>query len=360
MRIAVVAVAAENGGALSVLNDFIDALHQSQKDSDNEWYIFTSVVDVKESRNIHCIKNPDIKKSWFHRLRWEYTIFKSLIKKYRIDKILSLQNNALPIKNIHQTVYFHNILLVNRQVKFSFLARSERKLAIYSYLLAPYIRNSWKNADEIVVQGDSVKKAVSYYFPEEKITSIRPNMSTLTTEERAGRIKGYIYPTSALKYKNLELLIEAASLLHTQGYDFDILITLTGKENEYAQRMLLLSETIPNIRFIGRLSRKELINKYVEYGLVMPSLLESFSVPILEAMSMGSVVLGIEKPYVYDAVQETGYKRMYMFKEDPQSLAECMIKGLSDSETGSFTNKNKNTYLDLVSKLAGGEACVSI
>ena len=351
MRIAVVAVAAENGGALSVLNDFIEALHQTENGSHNEWYVFTSMVDIRESENIHCIKDPSIKKSWFHRLKWEYTTFRALVRQYKIDKILSLQNNALPVRNVHQTVYFHNVLLVNRQVKFSFFDKSERRLAIYSYILAPYIRSSWKNADEIIVQGESVKKALAYYFPEEKITALRPNTNVLTTEQKAGRIKGYIYPTSPLKYKNVELLIKAASRLHEQGCDPEVLITLTGKENEYARKMLSLSEGIPNIKFIGRLDRAVLIEKYLEYGLVMPSLLESFSVPILETMGMGSVILGIKKPYVQDAVQETQYNRLFLFEESPESLAECMRKGLSDNLVGNFKKSEDNSFAFILKRI---------
>lgn len=354
MRIAVVDVAAENGGALSVLNDFVDAIGQSEAAGRHEWFIFTSVVDVKERENVHCIQCPEVKKSWFHRLKWEYTTFRNLVKAYKIDKILSLQNNALPVKNIHQTVYFHNVLLVNRQIRFSFLDKTERKLAIYSDILAPYIRSSWKNADETIVQGESVKEALRHYFPEEKITVLRPNMNILATEQKAGKIKGYIYPTAPFKYKNLELLISATALLLEQGQDVEVLLTLSGEENEYAKKMRQLAASMPNIRFIGRLDRAILMEKYLQYGLVMPSQLESFSVPILEAMSMGSVVLGIKKPYVDDAVKQTGYNRLFLFEEKPESLASCMAKGLEDNQIGNFATEEKNTYLDLVSKLVEG------
>ena len=41
--------AAENSGALAVLNDFVNAIKLFPQSSGNEWYIFTSVADIEES-----------------------------------------------------------------------------------------------------------------------------------------------------------------------------------------------------------------------------------------------------------------------------------------------------------------------
>ena len=58
------------------------------------------------------------------------------------------------------------------------LIRACEKLAI-PVSETPFTVADLKNADEIIVQGDSVKEALRHYFPEEKITVLRPNMNIL-------------------------------------------------------------------------------------------------------------------------------------------------------------------------------------
>lgn len=64
MRIAIVDVAAESGGALSVLMDFLNYLH-SIDDDKNEYYIFVSQSIEIENNKFHVVIKPEIKNHGF-------------------------------------------------------------------------------------------------------------------------------------------------------------------------------------------------------------------------------------------------------------------------------------------------------
>lgn len=348
MRIAVVDVAAQYGGALSVLYDFVDRLIEREKDSQDEWYIITSVVDIKESVHVHNLKFPGIKHSWFHRLWWEYTKFKKLIEELHIDVVFSLQNNGLPVKQVKQIAYVHNVLLVQNKIRFSWLEPSERAAALYSNILAPYIRYSWKYVDKIIVQGNSVKGQVGRYFSEQKIFVCRPNMKLEKKAKSVGKIKGFIYPTSAGTHKNFELIVETVKKLEEQGKDIEVLITITGDENPYAEKIKRETDKIKGIHLIGPQERRYILDSYQNYGLLLVSKLESFSMPILEAMNSQTVIVALDLPYVRDHLAATHYNRLYIAQENSDDLATALYKAKQDKQKGNFVCPKEENGIDKI------------
>ena len=341
MRIAVVDVAAQSSGALSVLNDFVDTLVEQESGTEDEWFIITSIVDTNEANNIHNIKYPEIKRSWLHRLWWDYSSFRRLVKKLKVDLVFSLQNNGLPTKKLKQVVYFHNVLLVQHSFKFSFRVKAERILAIYSRILGPYIRYSWKNADAIIVQGDSVKQQVGRYFPMSQIYVCKPKVKMEQQTIAVGKIKGFIYPATALKYKNFEMIIEAVKKLEEAGRQTEILFTISGNENTYAERIKKEAEKTKSIKLIGYQNREFILEKYKEYGLIITSRLESFPVPIREAMCCQTVIVALDLAYVLDFTQSALYNRLHIAQDNIDSLVLAMQEALSDEEKGNYVLKDE-------------------
>lgn len=343
MRIAVVDVAAQDSGALSVLNDFVATLVAQETDSEDEWFILTSVVRVPEATNIHNIQFPWIKKSWFHRLWWEYFVFRRWIRESNIDVVFSLQNNGLPVKNVKQVVYLHNVLLIQNSCKFSFLSRAERMLAVYSRILGPYTRRSWKHADMLVVQGDSVKKQVSRFYSEDRIYICAMNPNIDFDVKPAQKSKGFIYPAKALSYKNFELIIDAVKRMELNGEEPEVLFTITGDENAYARKIRKKAEGVKGIKFIGYQDRKLLLEKYREYGLIITSRLESCPVPLWEAMKCGTVIVALRLGYVIDFANAACYNKLHIAEDDVESLAMKMREALLDEKEGESAVDNEHT-----------------
>ncbi len=349
MKIAVVDVAASVGGALSVLNDFCDTIRKRR--DENTWYILTSVIKIQESDNIINLQYPEVKKSWWSRIHWEKNVFPELMRKYEIDVVFSLQNSALLGGNYKQIVYFHNVLLLQKIGTFVNLKMCDLQNAIRVNILGPYTRKTWKNADIIIVQENFVKELISKYYDENKVVVVRPNVNIeQTSEEISTSICGYIYPASALSYKNIEALIEAERSLNKQNKEINIMITIQGNENSYARRMVKKAKNVRGIRFIGRQDRKKLYELYKNYGLIMTSRLESFGMPIIEAMQSGTVVIGLDKEYFTEIAN--GYSRAYVALEE-DNLPEIMEKGLRDTKAGNYVNENNEGWESVIDIIVG-------
>ena len=107
MRTLVYDVAADSGGAATVLQSFYE---EFKKDTENEYIFVLSVYKLPETDNIKVLNFPEVKKSMLHRLYFDHFVAHKLVKKYKADRVLSLQNIELPHTNVPQTVYEHNAL----------------------------------------------------------------------------------------------------------------------------------------------------------------------------------------------------------------------------------------------------------
>ena len=78
-------VAAESGGALTVLNQCYE---KAKVDSNNHYFFVISTPELEKTDNIKICRFPWTKKSWFHRLYMDKVYIRDIIKGYNICQIL--------------------------------------------------------------------------------------------------------------------------------------------------------------------------------------------------------------------------------------------------------------------------------
>lgn len=317
MRIAVIDVAAEYGGALSVLQDFVKYI-DSDDDfcNNNTWVLYTSKPMNLKNEKVSNRVISKVKKGWLNRFWWEQFEIKEEIEKERIDLVISLQNTALKKGNYKQIVFFHNVLLLEPRNKYSLFSKLERKYAIYTKLISPYTLHSLRKADYILCQTETVKKRLKQKVPKVSIGVAQPNIDIEQKyrDTATPPIKGLIYPTSATPFKRVEEIIECVKL-HKEWFvesDFKILLTLNGEENSYSNELFKRSIEFQDvIKFIGIQSRQELLNLYRQYGLIICSELESFSLPFVEAGYIGTPIVAADYPYAAERVEKLNNAFLY-------------------------------------------------
>ena len=307
MRIAVVDVAAESGGALSVLRDFLSYVDEIN-DEHNEYYVFVSrEVDI-QNPHIHYILKPGIKKSWISRLKWERFGAIKEMKQLEIDVVFSLQNTAFFSDKIRQIVYFHNVLLLEPRKKYSLWKKEERLFGIYVRVIAPYTLRSLRKAETIVCQTNTVKKEIQKKVP--GINTIVVNPNVYVDDKYQGSairpIKGCIYPTAAVPFKHIEEVIECVrnNKEWFAKNEFEVLITVSGTENAYAQRIFESGKDIENIKFIGYQKRERILEFYRDHALMINSELESFPLPFKEAELVGTPVVAADYLYAKEILAD--------------------------------------------------------
>ena len=136
MRIVVNDIAASEGGALSVLQDFYNEISKSS-DSDNiEWFFLLADKSfLQETNNIKIFEYPNIKKSWIKRIMFDFFYGRKIINSFKPDLYVSLQNTATLGIKAKQVVYLHQPLPYQDEKRFSIFKNGEKKLAIYQTVI---------------------------------------------------------------------------------------------------------------------------------------------------------------------------------------------------------------------------------
>ena len=321
MRIMVFDVPAEYGGALSILKQYYN---DACADKDNEWIFVVSKPQLPDTDNVKVARLPWAKKSWFHRLWFDNVYALQLVRKFKPDKVISLQNTMVKADECFQELYVHQALPFCEK-RFAF--REHKKFWIYQNIISKMIFRSIKKCDSIIVQTSWMKEAVVQKtgISKDKITIIPPKVdiqsdcSYKQTDEKI-----FFYPANGAVYKNHKAIYSAVYDLISQGYkNFKVVLTLEKNE----KNLEIEKKTGGIIEFAGYLP-KERINEYYSKSVVLfPSYVETFGLPLLEARLSGCPIIASDCAFSKEILD--GYDNARFFDPfDYAGLAEFMKKHL--------------------------------
>jgi len=324
MKIMVFDVPAESGGALSVLHDFYN---EYKKDSKNEYIFVVSTPKLKKISNIDVIHFPWIKKSWFHRLYFDYFVAPRLVKKHKVDEIFSLQNVIVPNVNKYQTVYVHNSLPFSEH-RFSFT--ENRLLWIYQNIISKSIFKSIKKADKVIVQTNWMKSECikKLNVKGSKLEVSPPKIQIYNVKkfnDKFEDIVTFFYPASGVTFKNHKLIVDACiKLRKISNVPYRVIFTLSGNENENIMEIyrIVREENLP-IEFLGSLTRAEVFEYYSSSILLFPSYIESSPLPLTEARIHNTPILVSDYAFSHEILD--GYSKADFFNAfDAEDLMKKM------------------------------------
>lgn len=318
MKIMVFDVAASTGGALTILSEYY---RLANKDQDNEWYFVISNPIFDNKENVTIIRFPWVKRSWFHRIYFDFFVAHRLVKRYNIDEVLSLQNVVIPRTNIKQTLYLHQPLPF---IEKRFKVFENFKFWLYQNIINKLIFRSIIKANKVIVQTKWMKDAcviktgvsITKVFIEEipydyKVVSFYSNESDDVQ---------FFYPASGLIYKNHDIIIQSClNLVKSNIAGFKIFFTLTGNENKHIRKIKLIVEknNLP-IFFVGYLDKSQLNYYYSSSILLFPSYIETFGLPLLEARHHKCPIVASDTKFSREVLFE--YTQSTFF--DPFNVAE--------------------------------------
>lgn len=337
MRIVVNDIAADSGGVLSVLKDFYQYVREN--DRENEWYFLVCGDFIEPTDRIHVIKLPQVKKNYLKRLSFDYFTGRSLINSLNPDVVFSLQNTITFGVKAPQVVYEHQPLPFQSIKNYSFLKASERRMAMYQHLIGKVIIQSIKHASRVIVQTEWMREAVAEKgcIPVSRIAKIAPNVEDLSLYyvDIPRRNDLFFYPSSAVPYKNISCICDAADLLEERGLRFEVRLTVPQQKQQ------------DHIFWLGQIPREQVMHQFCEATLVFPSYIETFGYPLVEAAQMGAIVLAADLPFAHEVLGS--YENAYFFDPfDPGALADLMeqvITGkIRHKETLMRSETKKNSW----------------
>lgn len=351
MRIVVLDIAASKTGALTILRDFYDYIRSNP--GNNEWIFITGTEDALPETGPSCdgknagsddpcgegnpggsirvICRPDVKASSKNRLRFDLLTGAAYIKSFKPDVLFSLQN-TLPrgIKGVKKVLYVHQPLGYQKIRRFSFLKKEERHLAAYQYLYSILVNSSVKASDQTIVQTDWMREAVRKKTGKKEIVKITPDVADISVYGEYAEFdkRSFFYPAGDLLYKNHAVIEEAAGILNSNGIgDFELIFTNRKP-----------------------MTRPEVCSLYFKSTLIFASYIETFGLPLAEAMQTGNPILAAYTPFAREILSD--YENAYYFDPfDAVGLSELMKKVLDGTiapKKGRQVSPGKSSYSKIV------------
>jgi len=329
MKIMIFDVPASTSGALTILEEYYKSAINSTN-SNLQWIFVVGIPRFEETENVRVLRYPWIKKSWFHRIVFDWFIAPKLVMKYRPDEILSLENILVPFvsRKIKQTLYVHQSLPF---VEYKFSFKDNKLYWTYQNIIGRLIINSIKKADEVIVQTNWMKEACSEKAKVNpgKIRVEPPELNIEIKKYFSGEessLRTFFYPASPNAYKNHKIILEACKKLKELGIDdYRVVLTLNGHENKYALELYEAARQngLP-IEFIGSLKREEVYEWYSKSVLIFPSYIETFGLPLLEAKLHKAPIIASNTAFSREILGD--YENVWFFEPfDADELCEIML-----------------------------------
>lgn len=311
MKILVYDIAAEHGGALTILKMFYE---RALADKDNEWVflVYKKEYLPDDSDRIKTYEYSFPKKSWIHRLIFDKFKIGKIIKGFNPDLIYNLQNVYVKAGGIKQTIYLHQPLpFTNIKISvFNFIPW------LYKHVIGRMIYKSVKKADHIIVQTNWMKQALldRKLCGSDKVTveGVRLNLDGAKKYSKQ-KDPCFFFPANHERYKNHMVILKALTKLKDEGINYKLICTINGNEDRHARKLAKYSKKHGlNVDWHGRMPREEVLELYSKTILLFPSLLETYGLPLKEASMLGAPVIAASTPFAKEILEN--YDNALFFK----------------------------------------------
>jgi glycosyltransferase involved in cell wall biosynthesis len=339
MHLAVDAVGNVGGGGLVVLRDTLKAL--LRENSVDRITVFSSpgigILDDVAHR-VEIVEVEGAATSYVQRVAWYLDTCARKAREIGADILLCMNGMGWGISGVPAVHFVQQSLPFSPEAlsRFSWSDRIKyslvRKLTLFSIRRSActVVQTPWMKS--LVHARIGPHHRVEIVFPagvgEKEVGSASP----------PGPPK-LLYVGSMSPHKNIEVMLEGFGLLRKRIPSAEMILTIEARPGL----------TAPGLSFVGQLSREDLFRTYSEATLlVMPSLVETVGLPLVEAMSMGLPVLAADRPYARDVC---GSAAEYFDPHSATSMAAEALAILDDPIRLSSLRNNVRVRLPALNAL---------
>jgi glycosyltransferase involved in cell wall biosynthesis len=292
------------------------------------------------------VEFPGVKRSWLKRLKFEFFDLKRLSRRWNADLWISMHDITPRVVARRQVVYCHNA-----SPFYPFSPRDLKrdwKFAAFTLFYRFLYRINIRANTYVVVQQDWIRQAFQRMYGVSNVIVAHPAVLRLiqptasAPQSRPGqRPCRFFYPCYPRVFKNVEILLEAARLLAGDpAVPFEIWLTFNGAVNAYAAEIVKRYGDLPQVRFLGALSRGAVYERYQQADcLVFASKLETWGLPITEFKQFRKPMLLADLPYARETVGDHDGIGFFA-ADDAQQLADHMKAVANGAFQGEFARAN--------------------
>lgn len=319
-KIIVFDVPAEFGGVMTILREVHEeALHTK----DVSWEFIVGKPNLESTDHVMVRKYPWVKKSWFHRLFFDFFVAPGIARKSGADVIFSLENVAIRGTKLPQVLYMQQALMFSAH-RYAFF--ENKTYWFYQNILSRSTFAALRRC-KTIVQTKWMKEAavrMAHAKPED-IYVVAPQMTdyeSIPFRDTPSARRTFFYPVGCMPYKHHDTIIDAAALLNAE--DFKVIFT---DESPNVREMARKAEN--HVVFAGRMPHEKVAEMYSRSVLVFASELESYGLPLMEARVAGSMILAADTPFAREIL--CNYPNAFFF---PVGDSACLARYMQQCISG--------------------------
>jgi glycosyltransferase involved in cell wall biosynthesis len=349
---------ARTGGGKSILNNYLKIL--KERDTINKYFVLTPQREdyIKyQSNNIMII---DVKKKYKKTFFLPFTysvILPKLIQKLEINSIFNLAD--IPIRTNEFQVFLFDwpYAVYPNSIVWSKMSSKDwltRKIKLFIF------KKNLHFVNQMIAQNEAIRKRLFKYYNIKNIKIVNNSVSLENLKKSKDNTKSFnlpkgiklLYLTHYYPHKNLEVLLPLANLIKSKRLEYKIIITI---ENEHSPKAYELLNKIESLNLndiiinIGSVDMKNVPSLYQQcHGLLMPTLLESFSGTYVEAMYHGLPILTSDLDF---AKVVCGNSAIYFNPLEENDIFEKILKVFTNNklkkemiEAGGIQMKKLSTW----------------
>lgn len=283
---------AKAGGGKSILNNYLAILYT--KPATHLYYVLVPEVSEYTKYRNRNIKIISIPKMYQNNLMYPYVftyLIDKILKKVKSDILFNLAD--IPVRTkVKQVFLFDWSFAAYPESPIWHIMDYKSKIVRLGKLF--FFKKYYKNINLFITQTDNMKLRMMSLYDLKEI-SVVPNAVSIENLSFISRkdfalpegIK-LLYLTHYYPHKNLEILIPLAEEIKKQKEKYKIIITISSDQHKGAKKLLTeisnrdLDTIIINV---GPVVMHDVPSLYRQCdGLLMPTILESFSGTYVEAM----------------------------------------------------------------------------
>jgi len=326
LHLAIDAVGVKHSGGATILLDFIRTACKDQRISLLSLYCSPQQVrdfSIPALPTVRVLEQQRAEESYLHRVVWHEHLLGRACIDANVEVLLCMTGTGKShISMPHVTFVQQSLPFAAEFAKIATLSERLRMT-----VLKVMMRSSCQSARQVIVQTPTMKRWVSRQLnlPPDRVQVIIPTVSPFGVVESSGaRLLApedgpkVLYVGSEHSYKNVQTVLRGLARLRNRIPGTTLF--LTWPTDHPASRQA-------GVVCLGYLSRAQIACAYSEATiLVMPSLIETVGLPILEAMSAGVPVLAADRPYAHDIAEDAALFFDPLSAEDFAMQAEHLLQ----------------------------------
>lgn len=314
--------------------------------TDHEFVLFVQEQDKNKIREVITNNNVRIVPTAIH---WhsveEQVLFSRILKKENLD-LMHFPYFSVPIfysgrfvVTIHDLIIHHFATGEATTLPFPLY---HMKVNAYKYVIG----KAAKNAEKIIAVSHATKDEVVDHLrvSPEKVVVTYEGVDPLISNSKFKISnfhygKYFLHVGNVYPHKNTKRLVDAFEFVH----DEDVKLIFAGKKDYFMDGLenYVKEKNISQVEFIGFVTDEELSGLYKNaLATVVPSLMEGFGLPVLEALANKSLVLASDIPSLREVgkdavlyvdplnITSLSAKMQHIAQENPKEFESLKVKGL--------------------------------